>query len=129
PLSNLDKVLYPKSGFTKGQVIDYYIRIAPVLLPHLKNRAPFVIIGSANSAAISPMHKNSTGRKMRRGRNCGNYLRRRNFHIAARPSPASASVEGSGTVVMFKPQLTSVLWLPLERSARKSVQSPSALVL
>src|SRR5688572_2572491 len=37
-VSNLDKVLYPDVGFTKGQVIDYYIRIAPVLLPHLKNR-------------------------------------------------------------------------------------------
>src|ERR1700741_3785280 len=37
-LSNLDKVLYPKVGFTKAQVIDYYIRIAPVLLPHLKRR-------------------------------------------------------------------------------------------
>ena len=37
-VSNLDKVLYPKAGFTKGQVIDYYIRIAPVLLPHLKDR-------------------------------------------------------------------------------------------
>jgi bifunctional non-homologous end joining protein LigD len=37
-VSNLEKVLYPESGFTKGEVIDYYIRIAPVLLPHLKNR-------------------------------------------------------------------------------------------
>ena len=37
-VSNLDKVLYPKAGFTKAQVIDYYIRIAPVLLPHLKDR-------------------------------------------------------------------------------------------
>ena len=37
-VSNLDKVLYPEAGFTKGQVIDYYIRIAPLLLPHLKNR-------------------------------------------------------------------------------------------
>lgn len=36
-LTNLDKVLYPKSGFTKGQVIDYYARIAPVLVPHLKD--------------------------------------------------------------------------------------------
>jgi bifunctional non-homologous end joining protein LigD len=34
-LTNLDKVLYPAAGFTKGQVIDYYVRIAPVLLPHL----------------------------------------------------------------------------------------------
>src|SRR3954466_4396624 len=38
PVSNLQKVLYPKAGFTKGQVIDYYIQIAPVLLPHLKDR-------------------------------------------------------------------------------------------
>jgi len=30
-LSNLDKILYPAAGFTKGQVIDYYVRIAPVL--------------------------------------------------------------------------------------------------
>ncbi len=37
-LSNLDKVLYPVAGFTKGQVIDYYVRIAPVLLPHLRDR-------------------------------------------------------------------------------------------
>lgn len=37
-LSNLDKVLYPKAGFTKAQLIDYYVRIAPVLLPHLEGR-------------------------------------------------------------------------------------------
>ncbi len=36
-LSNLDKVLYP-SGFAKGEVLDYYSRIAPVLLPHLAGR-------------------------------------------------------------------------------------------
>ncbi len=38
-LSNLDKVLYPETGFTKGEVVDYYARIAPVILPHLANRA------------------------------------------------------------------------------------------
>ncbi len=37
-LSNLDKVLYPAAGFTKAQVIDYYSRIAPALLPHLRER-------------------------------------------------------------------------------------------
>jgi bifunctional non-homologous end joining protein LigD len=36
-LTNLEKVLYPKTGFTKGQVIDYYARIAPVLVPHFKD--------------------------------------------------------------------------------------------
>ncbi|HWR35330.1 MAG TPA: non-homologous end-joining DNA ligase [Clostridia bacterium] len=38
-ISNLDKVMYPEAGFTKGQLIDYYVRIAPVLLPHLRERA------------------------------------------------------------------------------------------
>ena len=37
-LTNLDKVFYPKGGFTKGQMIDYYTRIAPALLPHLRDR-------------------------------------------------------------------------------------------
>ena len=38
-LSNPNKVLYPDAGFTKAGVVDYYVRIAPVLLPHLKSRA------------------------------------------------------------------------------------------
>jgi bifunctional non-homologous end joining protein LigD len=38
-LTNLDKVLYPATGFTKGQVIDYYTRAAPYVLPHLRGRA------------------------------------------------------------------------------------------
>jgi bifunctional non-homologous end joining protein LigD len=37
-LSNLDKVMYPEVGFTKGQVIDYYTRVAPAVLPHLRDR-------------------------------------------------------------------------------------------
>ncbi|MGH3979902.1 MAG: non-homologous end-joining DNA ligase [Pseudonocardiaceae bacterium] len=37
-LSNLDKVLYPSTGFTKGEVIDYYTRIAPAMVPHLADR-------------------------------------------------------------------------------------------
>jgi bifunctional non-homologous end joining protein LigD len=37
-LSNLDKVMYPQVGFTKGQVIDYYTRVSPALLPHLRGR-------------------------------------------------------------------------------------------
>ena len=38
-LSNLGKVLYPEAGFTKGEVIDYYTRVGPVILPHLADRA------------------------------------------------------------------------------------------
>jgi bifunctional non-homologous end joining protein LigD len=38
-VSNLEKVLYPKTGFTKADVIHYYMNIAPFLLPHMKKRA------------------------------------------------------------------------------------------
>ena len=38
-VSHPDKIFYPKSGFTKGDMLDYYQQIAPVLLPHLKGRA------------------------------------------------------------------------------------------
>ena len=38
-LSNLEKVLYPATGFTKKDVIDYYVKIAPAMLPHLNGRA------------------------------------------------------------------------------------------
>jgi bifunctional non-homologous end joining protein LigD len=37
-LSNLDKVLYPAAGFTKAEVIDYYVRVAPVMLTHIAGR-------------------------------------------------------------------------------------------
>jgi bifunctional non-homologous end joining protein LigD len=37
-LSNLDKLMYPEAGFTKGHVIEYYTRVAPVLLGHLRDR-------------------------------------------------------------------------------------------
>lgn len=38
-LTNLDKVLYPASGFTKGEMVDYYARVAEAMVPHLKGRA------------------------------------------------------------------------------------------
>ena len=38
-VSNLEKVLYPSAGFTKRQVLDYYVRVAPFLVPHLEGRA------------------------------------------------------------------------------------------
>jgi bifunctional non-homologous end joining protein LigD len=37
-LTNLDKVLYPKAGFTKGEVVDYYAKVAPAIVPHLSGR-------------------------------------------------------------------------------------------
>lgn len=38
-LTNLDKVLYPETGFSKGEVVDYYAKVAPTIVPHLKGRA------------------------------------------------------------------------------------------
>lgn len=38
-LTNLDKVLYPETGFSKGEVVDYYAKAAPAIVPHLKGRA------------------------------------------------------------------------------------------
>jgi bifunctional non-homologous end joining protein LigD len=38
-LTNLDKVLYPKAGFTKGEMVDYYAKVAPAMVPHLAGRA------------------------------------------------------------------------------------------
>jgi bifunctional non-homologous end joining protein LigD len=49
-VSNLAKVFYPKTGFTKGQVLDYYVRISPYLLPHLKSR-PITLKRYPNGAA------------------------------------------------------------------------------
>lgn len=59
-LSNLDKVLYPATGFTKGQVIDYYARIAPVLVPHLTGR-PLTLKRYPNGVDHEPFfEKNAT---------------------------------------------------------------------
>jgi bifunctional non-homologous end joining protein LigD len=38
-LTNLDKVLYPKAGFTKGEVVEYYAKVGPTMVPHLNSRA------------------------------------------------------------------------------------------
>ena len=37
-VTNLEKVLFPESGFTKGELIDYYVKIAPWMLPHIEDR-------------------------------------------------------------------------------------------
>lgn len=61
-LSNLDKVLFPETGFTKAEVIDYYTRIAPVLLPHVtgrpltRKRYPDGVEGQAFFEKNAPSH-------------------------------------------------------------------------
>ena len=59
-LTNLEKVLYPATGFTKGQVIDYYARIAPTLVPHLKGK-PLTLKRYPNGVDSLPFfEKNAT---------------------------------------------------------------------
>jgi bifunctional non-homologous end joining protein LigD len=59
-LTNLDKVLYPAAGFTKGQVIDYYARIAPILVPHLAGK-PLTLKRYPNGVDQEPFfEKNAT---------------------------------------------------------------------
>src|SRR5579863_9468039 len=62
-LSNLEKVLYPATGFTKKDVIDYYVRIAPAIIPHLSGRAltrkryPDGVDGEPFFEKNAPMHR------------------------------------------------------------------------
>jgi bifunctional non-homologous end joining protein LigD len=70
-LSNLHKVLYPETGFTKGEVIDYYTRIAPVLLPHIEarpltlKRYPDGVAGKSFFEKNAPSHAPDWVRKVR----------------------------------------------------------------
>jgi bifunctional non-homologous end joining protein LigD len=70
-LSNLHKVLYPETGFTKGEVIDYYTRIAPVLLPHIDarpltlKRYPDGVAGKSFFEKNAPSHAPEWVRKVR----------------------------------------------------------------
>ena len=49
-LSNLDKVLYPAVGTVKGEVVDYYTRIAPFLLPHVRARPVTCLLYTSDAA-------------------------------------------------------------------------------
>jgi bifunctional non-homologous end joining protein LigD len=62
-LTNLAKVMYPETGFTKAEVLSYYQQIAPVLLPHITNRPltlkryPDGVDGEAFFAKHAPGHR------------------------------------------------------------------------
>ena len=66
-LSNLDKVLYP-DGFTKGEVVDYYARIAPVLLPPLLNLLGVVIMmmGFGQASGFATASRSDQGARFQR---------------------------------------------------------------
>ena len=74
-LSNLDKVFWPEEGITKGDLIDYYREVAPVLVPHLKNR---------------PFTMRALSRRRRPARRSSRRTRRRTCPTGSRPSARSS---------------------------------------
>jgi bifunctional non-homologous end joining protein LigD len=64
-LSNLDKVLYPQVGFRKRDVVDYYRRIAPTMLPHLRGRPPTLVRAPDGPSGQRFFEKNCPGHRPR----------------------------------------------------------------
>ena len=90
PLTNLGKVMYPKTGFKKGEVIDFYIKISSAVLPHLKNRPltmkrfPDGIHGDYFYEKNAPSHTPAWVQTTYFGRNTGNEPNR---HILVNDLP------------------------------------------
>jgi bifunctional non-homologous end joining protein LigD len=61
-LTNLEKVLWPEAGFTKGQLIEYYVNVAPTLLPHLVGR-PLTIRRFPDGVGGPSWHQNECQRQ------------------------------------------------------------------
>jgi bifunctional non-homologous end joining protein LigD len=80
-LSNLAKELYPDAGFTKADVIDYYRRIAPVLLPHLRGRVPTLVRAPDGAAGQVFFEKRCPGHrpKWMKTAHVGEYERHAGF--------------------------------------------------
>jgi bifunctional non-homologous end joining protein LigD len=93
-LSNLDKVLYPEDGYTKGEILDYYARIAPVMLPHLADRIvtliryPDGVAASGFFAKHAPSHRPSW----------------------VRTAPVAASSSGKTIEYVLIEDLSSLMW-------------------
>ncbi|MCW2758958.1 MAG: putative ligase-like protein [Nocardioidaceae bacterium] len=85
-LSNLDKVLYPRTGTTKGEVLNYYAQVAPVLLPHVADRAVTRIRWPNGTEGSSFFEKNAPNGHP-------SWLR-----IAKVPTTGSRTGKGDGTL-------------------------------
>jgi bifunctional non-homologous end joining protein LigD len=97
-LSNLDKVLYPQTGSTKAEVIDYYTRVADVLLPHLAGRALTVIRFPNGVEGASFFEKNAPN-------NTPSWVRR-----VTLPAPGSTKNRATIDYVVVE-ELATLVWL------------------
>lgn len=99
-LSNLDKVLYPEGGLTKAGVIDYYRRIAPVLLPHLAGR-PITLVRFPDGAGRPGFfEKNCPGHRPE-------WVRTAPFSVSGRRGRSSGEV----VVHCLVEDLPTLVWL------------------
>lgn len=99
-LSNLDKVLYPRTGTTKAEVLDYYARVAPVLLPHLAGRCVTRIRWPHGVGDESFFEKNAPAGTPR-------WVR-----MVEVPTTGSRSGQGAGTIVFpVVDDLATLTWL------------------
>ena len=118
--TNLDKVLYPEVGFTKGEIVDYYRAVAPVLLPHLRGRPltmkryPNGVDGQFFFQKKAPKHRRRLGAHLP-----GAAAKRR-------PRRQLPGVERPAGAAVDRQPGRLELHVPLSRE--RSVQRPTALV-
>ena len=99
-ISNLDKVLYPRTGTTKGEVLNYYAQVSPVLLPHLRDRAVTRIRWPHGVEGSSFFEKNAPP-------GTPSWVR-----TAEVPTTGSRAVSGSGTLRFpICDDLATLTWL------------------
>jgi bifunctional non-homologous end joining protein LigD len=79
-LSNLDKVFWPDEGITKGDLIDYYRAVAPVLVPHLRDR-PFTMRRYPDGAAGKAFFQKDAPKHM------PEWIPRHPAYVSTRESP------------------------------------------
>jgi bifunctional non-homologous end joining protein LigD len=108
-LSNLDKVLYPVAGFTKRDVIDYYAKIAPALLPHLRRR-PATFKRFPEGVAGEPFFEKDVGRHapdwVRTARPDGRHAEGVNAHPLINDLPTLVWAANLAALELHVPQWT-----------------------
>jgi len=110
-LTRLDKVLYP-SGFTKGQLIDYYRRIAAVMLPHVKNRPVTMRRFPRGAGGPSFYERNAPA-------NAPNWVRRVTIPTQDGRSDTYCMVNDEATLVWLANLLAIEYHVPLWRVPRR----------
>jgi bifunctional non-homologous end joining protein LigD len=99
-ISSLDKVLYPRTGTTKGEVLNYYAQIAPTMLPHLKDRAVTRIRWPHGVQDMSFFEKNAPN-------GTPSWVR-----TATVPTTGSRSGKGDGTITFpIVEDLATLTWM------------------